>query len=334
MTKPISFPLPQLQDVFDAMANVGPSYFTLLDLRSGYHQMPLDPATKHKSSFVTHSGQYQYLRLPFGLMNAPATFQALMATVFRGLTFQNVMVYIDDIVVYSQTWNDHMKHLKQIFDRLKEANLKLHPGKCKFGLRKILYLGHVMSREGIEVDKKKVELVERYPTPKNQKELRSFLGLAVYYRKFVSNFSKIATPLHRLLKKDMEYTWDSDCEEAFSLLKAALTSAPVLRFPDMNKPFILNTDGSTTALGHILSQEDEKGIEHPICFGGRSLSKHEKQYSVSEIECAALISAVREFHVYLANNKFIVYTDHLSLKLIHDIRTSSSGRLLRWSLCL
>lgn len=334
VTKPISFPLPQLTDIFDAMSDAKPKYFSLLDLRSGYHQIPLDPLTKEKSSFVVHSGQYQYLRMPFGLMNSPATFQCLMARVFQNMHFQSVLCYLDDILIYSQTFDKHLEHLQEVFQRLKDANLKLHPEKCRFGLSKILYLGHILSPKGMEVDKSKIDVIETYPRPTSQKEIRAFLGLAGYYRKFIQGFSIIANPLNRLLRKDMEFIWDDECETAFTRLKQALNSTPVLVYPDMHKPFVINCDASSVGIGYVLAQEDESGKEHPICYGGRSLNSCERSYPITELECLSLVEAVKEFNGYLANSFFTVYTDHLCLKFLQTLTTKTTGRLLRWSIAL
>lgn len=334
ITIPINFPLPNLTDVFDALADAQPTIFSVLDLKSGYHQILLDPATKEKTTFVTHSGQYQFLRLPFGLSNAPASFMSLMAHVFKGMTFQSVLCYLDDILVFSKDFESHLLHLQEVFDRLRTAKLKLHPKKCSFGLPKVLYLGHYLSAKGIEVDQTKVKLVEDYPRPKTQKDVRAFLGLAGYYRRFIQGFSIIANPLHQMLRKDVEFLWDVHCEEAFSTLKNALCCAPVLVYPDLTKPFIINCDASTIGIGYILAQEDSSGKEHPICYGGRSLTAAERNYSITHLECLSLVEAIREFNCYLANSYFTVFTDHISLKFLQSLKSSTTGRLLRWSLLL
>ena len=334
VTESISFPLPQLNDVFDALGESKPKYFSLLDLKSGFHQIPLDPATKEKSSFVTHQGQFQHTTAPFGLKNLPSFFQLLMSRVFQNLHFKSLIVYMDDILVYSASFEQHLVHLKEVFDRLNAANLKLNPVKCSFGLDKILYLGHVLSPEGVSVDESKTKVIRDYPRPQSPKEVRAFLGLAGYYRKFIRQFSMIASPLNRLLRKDMKFVWDDLCEESFVKLKQALSSAPVLVFPDMSKPFIINCDASCQAIGFLLAQEDSSGREHPIAFGGRSLSTCERNYSVSELEMLAMISAIKQFHCYVVNTQFTVYTDHISLKYLQSLKASTTGRLLRWSLLL
>ena len=331
VTKPISFPLPQLPDIFDAMTEAKPKYFSLLDLRSGYHQVPLDPATKEKSIFVTHSSQYQFLCLPFGLINVPATFQLLVSKVFHNMHFKSVLCYLDDILIYSATFDDYLKHLTEVFQRLKDAKLKLNPPKCCFGLDKILYLGHVLSPKGMAVDKSKIDIIDTYPWPTSHKEVRAFLCLAGYYSKFIKGFSIIANPLNRLLRKDMEFICEEGCEAAFPKLKQALNSAPFLIYPDFRKDFIINCD---IGIGYVLAQEDEGGREHPICYGGRFLTSCERNYTIAELECLSLIESVKQFHGYLANSFFTVYIDHLSLKCLQNMKTTTNGRLLRWSLAL
>lgn len=198
----------------------------------------------------------------------------------------------------------------------------------------MLYLGHYLSAKGVEVDRSKVKLVEEYPRPKTQTDVRSFLGLAGYYRRFIQGFSIISNPLHQLLRKDVEFLWDESCEEAFSTLKTALSTAPVLVYPDVTKPNIINCNASIAGIGYILAQEDSAGREHPICYGGRSLSAAEKNYSITHLECLALVESVKEFSCYLANSFFTVFTDHVSLTFLQSLKTSTTGQLLRWSLAL
>src|SRR6218665_991566 len=247
---------------------------------------------------------------------------------------QSVLCYLDDILIYSATFDEHLKHLTEVFQRPKDAKLKLNPPKCNFGLDKILYLGHVLSPKGMEVDKSKIDVIDTYPRPTNHKEIRAFLGLAGYYRKFIKGFSIIANPLNRLLRKDMEFIWDDECEAAFIKLKQALNSAPVLIYPDVRKDFIINCDVSSVGIGYVLAQEDEGGREHPICYGGRSLTFCERNYAIAELECLSLIESIKQFNCYLANSFFTVYTDHLNLKYLQNMKTTTNGRLLRWSLAL
>lgn len=292
VTEPECFPLPRLEDVFDTIGNSKAKIFSVLDLRSGFWQIPLDPETKHKTAFVTHHGIFQFKRLPFGLQNAPTTFQMLMTQVLQGLNWKFVLVYVDDILLLSDTFENHLQHLQLVFDRLRSANLKLKPSKCKFALQKVNYLGHIISKDGIEVNPEKIAVVKSFPIPKNQKQVRSFLGLCNYYRRFILGYSKITHPLNQLLHKNKPFKWTSECTTAFEKLKNALISPPILALPDTAKEFILSTDASSTAIGFVLSQADTEGRERAIAYGGRSLRGAEFKWDVSERECLALVEGI------------------------------------------
>ena len=302
-------------------------------MRAGFHQIPLSENSMDRSTFVTHHGSWKFRRMPFGLRNAPQSFQQLMSSVFRGANYQYLLIYIDDIIIFSRSVDEHLVHLKSVFDRLRDANLRLHPQKCHFLQSEILYLGHILTPEGVKVDEKKLEVLKTYPVPRTVKQVRQFIGYASYYRRFIKNFSGIAAPLTALLKKNQKFVWTAKCQQAFETLRTALYSAPILAFPDMNREFILNIDASTQATAFILSQLDEQGREHPISFGSRTLSDAEKRYTITEIECLALIHAVKAYHSFLAYQKFVVYTDHISLKWLQNIK-QHNGRLFRWSLQL
>ena len=331
VTKPMSFPMPRLDDIFDTVGSSSAKIFTTLDLASGFWQIPLDPETKHKTSFITHQGIFQFRKLPFGLMNSPMTFQLAMTQALRGMNWKFALIYVDDILIFSQNFEEHLIHLDQIFQRLREANLKLKPSKCKFATKKVIYLGHVLSKDGVQVDSSKIEAVASFPTPKCQKDVRSFLGLCNYYRKFVKGFANIASPLNTLLKKNAKFIWSNECQIAFETLKQKLTSAPILAYPDMNKPFILACDASGTAIGYVLGQLDDKGNERVVAYGGRSLRDAERKWCIAERECLALVTAVKEFHAYLACAHFTIYTDHFSLKYLDKIK-NTNGRLGRWAI--
>ena len=287
ITVPISHPLPRLEDVFDCIGNVSATIFSTLDLNSAYFQIELDPETKHKSAFITHEGVFEFNRMPFGLRNAPMSFQMLMSQVLRGLNWKFVLCYIDDLLVFSKSFEEHLDHLNQVFSRLREANLTLKPEKCQFGVQTVKYLGHILSKEGVSVDTEKTDKVKKFPVPKSQKELKSFLGLCNYYRRFVKGFAKIASPLNALLKGDKKGKfkpgeWTDNCQKAFQNLKQSLISPPILGFPDMNKEFVLSTDASGTAIGYILGHVNSDNQEYVIAYGGRSLSKDERKWSVTD----------------------------------------------------
>ena len=330
LTEPESYPVPLLENIFDTISAADAKFFTTLDLASGFWQIPMDPLDRHKTSFATRKGKFEFLRMPFGLRNAPTTYQRMMCKVLQGLNWKILLVYMDDIIIFSSTFEEHLDHLKQVFERLQEANLTLKPGKCKFAAEKVLYLGHQISENGIEVNTDKTAVITSFPPPKTQKQVRTFLGMCNYYRKFISNYSQIAAPMYSLLKADATFKWTEICERAFNTLKEALKNPPVLAHPDMRKPFIVSTDASTSGIGYILSQKDTKGKEHPVVYGGRSLRKHEKNYGITELECLALVEAVRTFHIYLADNEFTAFTDHKALQSLHKIKPEQK-RLHRWA---
>lgn len=228
-----------------------------MDLASGYWQVEVDAQSKEKAAFTTYSGLYQFKKMPFGLVNAPATFQRLMEVVLAGLARRVCVVYLDDILVVGRTLAEHNANLAQVLERLRRAGLHLKPKKCCFALEEVVYLGHVVSANGVWIDPKKVVAVEQFPTPLDVKALRSFLGLASYYRRFVPNFAQAAGPLHAFTKQDTPFVWTAECQTAFTKLKHQLTEAPVLAYPDFSKPFILETDASGVGLGAVLAQKQK-----------------------------------------------------------------------------
>ena len=333
VTKAISFPLPTIDDIVDAMSENKPTIFSLLDMRSGYFQIGLSETSMDKTTFSTHQSSWRFRKMPFGIRNAPAAFSMLMSQVFRGLVLKYLLAYIDDILVFSKTFDEHLLHLQTVFDRLRGANLRLHPKKCNFALERLVYIGHVLSKDGISVDESKIDVVRSYPRPKSLKDVRSVLGFFGYYRRFVKGFSLLAAPLYALLKKDVNFSWSDDCEQAFQSLKTAMTTTPVLAFADLNKEFIVTTDASAIAIGWVLSQIGDDGKEHPIAFSGRSTRPTERAWSTTDLECLALCEAIKEYHAFLSHRQFTVYTDHISLTWLQTLK-ASTGRLFRWSLLL
>ena len=331
VTKPQSFPLPRLEDMFDAIGETGAKYFTSADISKAYWQVPLDDDAKEKSAFITHDGIYAWNCMGFGLRNGPATFQSLMSQVLRGINWRYALCYIDDIVIFSPTFEMHLQHLGEVFQRLREAGLKLSPSKCFFAQKKIKFLGHILSKEGIQPDSGKYERVKNLKAPTNPSEVKSVLGLFNFYKKFIKDYSKICAPLFSLLQKDKDFSWTDACDTAFQTLKTALISAPILAYPNMNRPFVLTCDASRSGLGYILGQVGEDNREHVIAYGGRALRKAEKNYHVSELECLALVEGIREYRTYLSAGKFTVYTDHKALQYIHTIK-NPHRRLTRWSM--
>ena len=332
VTKPMNFPITHFQDVVDSLGQSKSNFYSVLDMAQGFFQISLDPETKDRTGFVTHQGVYEFNRLPFGLMNSSSAFSLVLNEVLRGINYKYALVYIDDCLIFSQTFEEHLHHLSEVFKRFRKANLRLKPSKCMFAAKEVKFLGHIFTQDGLSVDPGKVTAVTEYPCPKNQTDVRSFIGLANYYRRFVKDFAKIARPLNDLLKKDVMFVWSESCENAFQTLKERLTMAPILAFPDFEKEFILYTDASHLAISFILGQKDDSGREKVISYGGRALRQAEKNWGISDLEGLALVEGIRYYHTYLASHKFTVITDHIALRTLKDNRMNS--RLGRWAVFL
>ena len=331
ITKMGVFQLPRIDDSLVLLSMT--KYFSTLDLASGYWQVAMDEESREKTAFVTHSGLYEFVVMPFGLCNAPATFQRLMETVLADLIRDKCIVYIDDILVMGETLEDHLHNLKRVLQRLTEAGLKLKPAKCHFLQKKVEYMGHIVSAEGIAPDPRKVDAVRHFPQPDDHKRLRSFLGLASYYRRFIQDFSVVANPLFDLTPKNAPFVWTQLCEEAFGRLKELMTGAPTLAFPDFARAFILETDASGEGLGAVLAQKLDDGAVHPIAYASRTLQPHERNYGVTELEALGVVWAVKHFRPYLYGHRCEVYTDHEALKSLLNT-PHPSGKLAKWGLAL
>ena len=266
-------------------------------------------------------------------MNAPMSFQSVMSKALKGLNWQCCLAFIDDIIVFSKSWSDHKIHLQEVFDRLRKANLKLHPAKCKFACTTVPYLGYTISESGLSVNSDKVKAVLEYPVPQTVTEVRSFLGLSNYYSRFIPDYSSLAAPLHALTAKKQKYMWDASCQTAFEKIKQALVDPPILSLPGPRSKPIIYTDASDVAIGFILGQVDKNGIESVIEYGGRALIGAEKNYSITHKEGLALVTAIEKYKPYIADKMFTVYTDHISLKWLQSLK-DTTGRLGRWSLLL
>ncbi len=328
---PLSHPIANISEVLDAIGEAKPAYFTTLDMASGFWQFGLDKETKHKTAFVTHHGKWEFNRIPFGIKLATSAFQSRINNILRGLIWKAALVYIDDVVIFSQTWKLHLQHISEILDRLRAANLKLKPSKCHFARKKVRYLGHYITPKGVEVDEANTEALKTFPTPTNVTKLRSFLGLCNFYRKFVPNFSKIVAPLNQLLRKGEKFHWNDDHDAAFKQLKEALLSPELLTYPDPEKDFILRTDASKQAVGYVLSQLNKEGDEKVIAFGGHSIRKEQKNYSATKLEMLAVKDGLRTYHHLLANSKIDIYTDHSALKpLLTSKRHVADRAIQNW----
>lgn len=329
VTVPDSYPLPRMEDCVDS---IGPAaHITKLDLLKGYWQVPLTSRASEISAFVTPDHFMQYTVMAFGLKNAPATFQRLMHLVLSDVP--NCTVYLDDIVVYTDTWSEHVSSLREVFKRLSQAQLTLNLVKCEFGKATVTYLGKVVGHGQVRPLTAKVEAVLSYPTPTTRRELRRFLGLVGYYRCFCKNFSVLAAPLTALCSPSVPYTWTAECEHAFQAAKSLLCSAPVLSAPDYSKPFSLEVDASAIGAGAVLLQDDEAGVPHPVSYFSAKFKKHQLNYSTIEKETLAMLLALQHFNVYVGftNVPVSVFTDHNPLVFLAQMYNQNQ-RLMRWAL--
>jgi hypothetical protein len=280
------YPLPWIDDLFDQLQ--GAKYFSKIDLRSGYHQLRIKEVDIQKTTFVTRYGQYEFTVMPLGLTNAPTFFMNLINKVFMEELDKFVIVFIDDILIYSKSRKEHEQHLWIVLRRLRAHQLYAKLSKCEFWLEKIAFLGHILTAEGIEVDPSKVEAVSKWKQPSNVSEVRSFLGMAGYYCRFIKGFSSIARPMTELLKKGNRFVWAPKCEESFQIIKKKLTTAPVLTLPDIHQSFIIFCDASRQGLGCVLMQN-----EKVIAYASRLLKPHEQNYPTHDLELAAIVHALK-----------------------------------------
>ncbi|KAL3992385.1 DnaJ-like proiein [Sarotherodon galilaeus] len=326
-----SHPLPRIEDCVDSIGTA--QYVTKLDLLKGYWQVPLTERASNISAFVTPDDFLQYTVMAFGMCNAPATFQRLVNKVLRGLS--NCSAYLDDLVIYTETWQDHLETLRQVFHRLAQATLTLNLAKCEFAKATVTYLGREVGRGQVRPIDAKVAVITEFPTPTTRRELRRFLGMVGYYRNFCKNFSSVVKPLTDLLSPKVEFIWSSECQDAFESAKALLCHTPVLAAPDLTRPFKLEVDASAVGAGAVLLQEDLQGLDHPVCYFSRKFNKNQLNYSTIEKETLALLLALQHFHVYLGSSMLplVVYTDHNPLVFLARM-FNHNQRLMRWALLL
>ena len=324
-------PLPRVDDTLDALS--GSCWFSTLDFSNGYWQVEVAEEDRQKTAFTTGRGLYQWRSMPMGLTNSPATFQRMMELVLRGLPWQVCMVYLDDVLIFSPTFAEHMASLREVFSRIQSAGLKLNPGKCHLAQDHVVFLGHVVSRQGLQPDPRNTEKVKTWPTPQSPTEVRAFLGLCSYYRRFVRDFAHRAAPLHHLTCKDVPFMWTKDCDVSFHFLKSVLSSAPVVTMPDYTCPFKVYTDASMEAVGAVLAQ-DKEGLERVVVYASQSLTNAQKRWSTFDKELWAVVWAVRQFRHYIGSSPFTVITDHKPLLGLRGmaIDKDPTGKRARWIL--
>ena len=294
----------------------------------GFYQLPMEPESQNYTAFSTLFGSLKWLRMPMRLTGSPNTFQSLMEHVLVGLTWNITVPSLDDCIILSKTPEAHIKRLQQLFHRFREANLKINPTKCAFFQTKVQILGHVISKNGLEADPEKVKAVQNFPVPQNQTDVKSFLGLCSYYRRYIKNFAIIARPLHKAKETKSSLWWTEETQEAFESLKKHLSSTPILAFPDVNKPFILYTDASLTAMAAVLAQVQD-GKERATCYASKAFSKSQTNYSALKRKLLVIVTFTRHFKHYLLGRKFEILTDHRALQWLHNFK-DPDGLTARW----
>ncbi len=335
-TEKDSYPLPNIQYIFD---KIGKSkWFTTMDLLSGFWQVMIKPEHRYKTAFITVRGLYEFVVMPFGLCNAPATFQRLMDAVILPEYRDFIETYIDDLMTHSSSFEDHLRHLETLLTALKKHKLVVKLSKCKFAQQEVKFLGHVISQNKIKTNPEAVEAIKKWEKPagggkKAITAVRGFLGMAGWYRKFIPNFAHIAKPLVHLTKNDVEWEWTKECQSAFEQLRDALTISPVLAIADPKKNYILHTDASDHAMGAILQQEDENGDKHPIAYASKTFNDAQKRYDTTEREALAIVWALQHFNTYCEGHEYTIITDHQALSYIKS-NSKNDKRITRWQLLL
>ena len=329
VTKKDNYPLPHIRDVVDKME--GSEFWTTLDAASAYWSMPLDEQDREKTAFAVPRGKYEFNVTPYGLTNAGASYQRLMDVCLSGLPTNRILAYMDDIVIFSRSFEQHMTDVEAVFQRLRTANIALKASKCVFAAEKVDFLGYELSSLGIKPQKRLTTTIKEFPQPKNRKEVKRFLGMAGFYRNFIRGFGDISHPLNKLTCDDIKFEWNEHCEKAFNDLKLCLTSEPVLAFPRLGEDFIVDVDASNIAFGGVLIQEGSDSLLHPVGYFSDSVQKSQKDWAPTTKEAFALVLAVRHWHVYLAGKRFVLNSDHNPLVYMRN-QKDPRGKFARWIL--
>jgi hypothetical protein len=333
------FPIPDAQQICDTLH--GNEYFSTIDLSQGYYQIPVAEADREKTAFSTRTGHFEFLRMPFGLCSAPASFQRMMHKVLSSENWERCLIYIDDVLIFGKTEHEHFQRLRSILQRIREAGLKLSPEKCVFMKKEVEFLGHTISKEGIKTSNSKIEKILKWPTPTNEEQLRSFLGICGYYRRYIKGYCYLAAPLEKLCKNPFQkshglkqsstkkWEWNDSHEYNFQNLKQALMTTPVLSFPTSSGQFILDTDASHDGLGAVLAQLQD-GQERVIAYASHKLSKSERQYCITRKELLGVYKYVLHFKHYLYGRHFTIRTDHRALIWMLNWKKPSTSQYCSW----
>lgn len=321
-----AYNIPRIDMCLDSLSSA--TLFSIMDLQMGYWQIECEEKDRYKTAFVTKYGLFEYRKMPMGISNGSSTFQRCMELVFRGMQWKTLLIYLDDIILYSSNLRDHLNTLEEVLSRLKSAGLKLKPSKCQFFEEQVLYLGHVVGKDGIRPNPSVTESIREWQKPKNVKDVQKFLGLCNYYRQFICKFSEVAAPLSKLTQKNINFIWSEECDTSFQKLKAALCNAPILAYPKPTGDYILDTDASNIGIGGVLSQIQD-GKEVVISYGSKKLDKQQQRYSVTRRELLAVVTFIHQFRHYLLGKKFHLRTDHGSLRWLFAFK-DPQGQVARW----
>ena len=331
LTIPDSYSLPSIQEIFDLLG--GAVIFSTIDLTSGYWQIPLDEESIPKTAFCTHWGNFEYTRMPFGLRNAPAIFQRTMNSVLHGLIGQICFVYLDDIVVFSKSTGQHAQHLEMVFDRLNQADLMIKKKKCEFGKTSLDLLGYTLRPEGISPQESKLSAIRDLSSPTNKTEVRSFLGMVGYYRQCIPQYAELSRSMQNLTGRKAEFKWTPECEQSFQELKNILTSNLIMAYPQPGKPYKLYTDACNYAVGAILVQEDENGVERPVHYLSKQLTSVQQRWATIEKEAYGIVYALQKLRPYLWGAEFTIFTDHKPLKSLF-LQEVKNTKIQRWAVLI
>lgn len=329
ITERQAFPMPNVDEMLDRLN--GSKYFSSIDLGNAYYQIELEESSQEKTAFSAKDRQYCFTRMPFGIAAAPGTFQEMMVKVLKGMEKDGTIVYLDDILIFTKTEDEHYKTIEKVLERIKEAGLRINPEKCHLFKQEVKFLGHIINKRGIQTDPGKIEAIKTFDRPKCIKNLRSFLGICNYYRRFIKEYSRKARALEEICGKNKEkLVWTDQCDKAFTEMKAALTEAPILAFPDFRREFILDTDASFDAIGAVLSQEDDQGREKVIAYGSHAMSSFEKGYCITRKELLAIYYFCQHYNHYLYGKRFRLRTDHKAITFMLKTKNPITAQFQTW----